>query len=201
MIVGHAHILASVLLWHTNDLQGLVEVLKLDLLPRQLPTFLKPLDDGCWTGGESNGRNDKTSTFRFMGHYSLFKQVLILSLRSTCVTHRPAAIHSSSSCSSRSTILELSLPDGERKVGVDSATLRSADVTRGRINAHKENIHLSLQHDSLSPLHSLCFWINQDCYCASWQALCSHWGTTLSGLFWNKQNNLIKKKNNDVCLS
>lgn len=70
-------------------------------------------------------------------------------------THSPAAIHSSSSCSSRSTILELSLPDGERKVGVDSATLRSEDVTRGRINTHKWNIHLSLQHDSVSP------WIKQ----------------------------------------
>lgn len=87
MVVGHAYILASVLLWHTNNLQGLVEVLKLDFLPWQLPTFLKPLDDGCWTGGESNGRKDKTSKFSFMCHYSLFKQmaVLILSLRSTCV--------------------------------------------------------------------------------------------------------------------
>lgn len=173
MVVGHAYILASVLLWHTNNLQGLVEVLKLDLLPWQLPTFLKPLDDGCWTGGESNGRKDKSSKFSFMCHYSLFKQMAV---RVWQCTHSPAAIHSSSSCSSRSTILELSLPDGERKVGVDSATLRSADVTRGRINTHKQSIHLSLQHDSLSPLNSLFFESTWDCYCESWQALCSHWG-------------------------
>lgn len=42
-------------------------------------------------------------------------------------THRPAAMHSSRSFSSRSTILELSLPEGDRKVGVDSGTLRPTD--------------------------------------------------------------------------
>lgn len=58
--------------------------------------------------------------------------------------HTPAAIHSSSSFSSRSTILELSLPEGERKVGVDSATLRSADKEPGGFNTHTDAFTQSL---------------------------------------------------------
>ena len=45
-----------------------------------------------------------------------------------CVTHTPAAIHSMSNFSPRSTILELSFPEavseGERNLGLDSGTLR-----------------------------------------------------------------------------
>lgn len=57
-------------------------------------------------------------------------------LRACVCAHSPAAIHSSSSCSSRSTILALSLPEGERKVGMDSTTLRPADKDRGGVNTH-----------------------------------------------------------------
>lgn len=60
-----------------------------------------------------------------------------------CRTHRPAAIHSSSSWSSRSTILELSLPEGDRNVGVDSGTLRPTD--EGAWTGQKSQTHFRNQ--------------------------------------------------------
>lgn len=49
VIVGHAHILPCILLWHTDDLQGLVIVLKLGFVCWQVSALLEPLDGGCRT--------------------------------------------------------------------------------------------------------------------------------------------------------
>lgn len=138
----------------------LLKFSNLTFCPGSSPPFLNHLmmgvglDEKATVGKTRPQSSASCSTFQTNGSINLIITQYV------CVwqcTHSPAAIHSSSSCSSRSTILELSLPDGERKVGVDSATLRSADVTRGWINTHKQSIHLSLQHDSLSPLNSLFF--------------------------------------------
>lgn len=54
LVVGHADVLAGVLLRHVQDLQRLVVVLKLDFTRRQVAALLEPLDGGCgpeWGGG------------------------------------------------------------------------------------------------------------------------------------------------------
>lgn len=56
VIVSQAHVLPSILLRHADDLQRLVEVLKLHLLCRQVTALLKPLDGRRGSGGGGGTR-------------------------------------------------------------------------------------------------------------------------------------------------
>lgn len=48
LVGGQAEILPGVFLGHVGDTQGLVKVLKLGFVRREVPTFLVPCDVWCW---------------------------------------------------------------------------------------------------------------------------------------------------------
>lgn len=114
LITGHADVVSRILIRHRRYTQGFIEVLKSDLSLWQIPSFLKPFDYRSWTVSGSERTCVKRHNFAHK-HQNSYLVCFIFR-----ITHTPAAIHSRRSSSPWSTILELDIPEGERKVGVDS---------------------------------------------------------------------------------